>query len=276
MSTRTLGRAPIGVYAVLIVCSLCSALPLILVLIGSLRSNNDIIRDPSGFPRSLYLENYVTAWTDASLGAYFVNSAIVTVGALLLAFALYLPLSYALGRWRFRGAAAVLLVFTLGLMVSLRLGVLPITRMFDRWGLIDTHVGLILLYAAQAAPLTVLILSTFYRELPDTLEEAAILDGASDVRVFWSVMTPLMRPAIAAALVLAVGPIWNDFFLPLVLLRSTENYTVPVGISTFFGEYGADRGLLYAGIVIAVTPVIVFFAFAMRQIVSGLTAGIEK
>lgn len=275
-SRRSRGRPPIGTVLVLALCAVFSVLPMLLVVLGSLRPNADIISDPAGLPTSFYAENYVRAWVDASLGLYFFNSAVITLCALALTFLLYVPISYALGRWHFHGAVVIQVLFLLGLMVSLRIGILPLVRMLDDWRLIDNPVGLVLVYSVQAAPMTILILSTFFRQLPESLEEAALLDGASHPRIFASVMLPLIRPALAAALVLNVGPIWNDFFMPLVLLRSTEKSTIPVGITTFFGQYTADRGLLFAGIVIAVLPVVVFFALAMKQIVSGLTAGIEK
>jgi raffinose/stachyose/melibiose transport system permease protein len=266
----------IGVYVVLVVATILSALPNLLVLIGSLRPNSDIVGNPTGLPTSLYLGNYVRAWEQGSIGTYFVNSLVVSAASLALALVLFLPASYALGRWRFRGAGMILALFLLGLMVPLKIGIIPLVQMYDQWGLIDNLAGLVLIFTAQTGPLMVLILSTFYRQLPDSLEEAAIIDGASPFQTFLRVMTPLMKPAIASAVILSIGPIWNDFFMPLVLIRSDRNFTIPVGISSFFGEYGADRGMLFAGIVIAVAPVVVFFVLAMRQIVSGLTAGIEK
>ncbi|MEI3848768.1 MULTISPECIES: carbohydrate ABC transporter permease [Microbacterium] len=266
----------IGTYVVLAIAAAVSAVPNLLVLVGSLRPNAEIVANPTGLPSSFFLGNYARAWEEGSIGTYFLNSVLVTAISLALALVLFLPAAYALGRWRFPFAAVVQAVFLLGLMVPLKIGILPLVQLYDGWGLIDSLGGLVLVYTAQAAPLMVLILSTFYRQLPDTLEDAAMLDGASHFRTFFSVMTPLMRPAVAAAVILSVGPIWNDFFMPLVLTRSDANFTIPVGISSFFGEYGADRGMLYAGIVIAVAPVVIFFVLAMRQIVSGLTAGIEK
>ncbi len=266
----------LGVYLMLSLVTLFSALPNLLVMIGSLRPNREIVANPTGLPSSLYLGNYARAWEEGSIGTYFVNSVLITVVSLALALVLFLPAAYALGRWRFRFAGIVTSLFLLGLMIPLKIGILPLVQLYDSWGLIDSMGGLVLVYTAQAAPLMVLILSTFYRQLPDSLEDAAMIDGASHFRVFLNIMTPLMKPAIAASIILSVGPIWNDFFMPLVLIRSDTNFTIPVGISTFFGEYTADRGMLYAGIVIAVAPVVVFFALAMRQIVSGLTAGIEK
>ncbi|MGM7678658.1 carbohydrate ABC transporter permease [Microbacterium sp. A94] len=276
-STRSVHRrASAGVYLVLIAVSLLALFPMLAVLLGSFRSDADIIRDPIGWPTSFNMDNYIAAWGDASLGLYFLNSVGITVAALVLATALALPAAYALGRWVFPGRDVVMAGFLIGLMVPLKIGIVPLNQAFDRLGLIDTHLGLVLVYAVGCIPMTILVLSTFYRQLPNSLEEAAVLDGATSGRIFFSVMTPLVRPALAAVLVLNVGPVWNDFFMPLVLLRSDEKYTIPVGITKFFGEHSAERGLLYAGIIIAVLPVAIFFALAMKQIVGGLTAGIEK
>lgn len=267
---------PIGTVIVLAIGSLVSAAPMLMVAINSLRPNSDIITRPSGLPTSLYVQNYINAWAEASLGQYLVNSLIVTICALVLALAMCMPAAYALGRWAFPGRSVIQLAFLLGLMVTLKIGILPITQMFTQWHLLDTLAGLVLLYAVQATPMTILILSTFYRQLPMSLEEAALIDGAGHGRIFLQVMTPLIRPAVVTSVVLAIGPIWNDFFMPLVLMRTPTKFTIPVGITNFFTTYTADQGLLYAGVIIAIAPVTVFFIFAMRQVVSGLTAGMER
>ncbi len=127
-------------------------------------------------------------------------------------------------------------------MVPAKLGLLPIYYMFQAGGLVDTHLGLILLYAASGIPFTMFVLMGFMRGLPVELEEAARLDGANDGRIFWSVILPLVRPALAVVTIFQFAPTWNDFFYPLVLLRDTDKYTIPVGLTQFFGEYSADRG----------------------------------
>lgn len=260
----------------LILMAVVSLLPMTAVFVGSLRSNAEIMAAPVALPTSVDLSNYVNAWTRGSMATYFGNSLIVTLGALCLSMAVALPASYALGRWVFRGRAILALLFAIGLMVPLRLGVVPLFRMFNQVGLTNSLAGLMLIYAASAIPMAVLVLSAFYSQLPDALEHAALVDGAGHRTIWWSIMTPLVRPAIAAVLVLNVGPIWNDFFMPLIFLRDRGNYTLPVGITSFFSEHSSDRGLLYAGIIITIVPVVAFFALAMRQIVAGLTAGIEK
>lgn len=273
---RTDRRMRVGMVVVLSFVSFVSLFPILAVFLSSLRSDADIAKNPIGLPVPPTIDNYVSAWADASIGAYFLNSVIVTIGALALSTVVALPAAYAVGRWSFTGRGLISAVFLLGLMVPLKIGILPLNQMLDAFGLIDSLLGLVLVYAVSCIPMSILVLSTFYRQLPESLEEAATIDGAGPGRVFLTIMTPLIRPALAAVLVLNVGPVWNDFFMPLILLRSDSMFTIPVGITSFFGEYTAQRGLLYAGIVIAIVPVVVFFALAMKQIVGGLTAGIEK
>ncbi|WP_198664304.1 carbohydrate ABC transporter permease [Jiangella endophytica] len=250
--------------------------PLVLVLIGSFRSNADILRQPVGLPTSLGLENYQRAWETASLGTYFVNSLFVTVASVTLCVTVSAMAAYALSRWRFRGRAVLAALFISGLMIPAKLGLLPVFYMYQSLGLIDSRLGLVLLYAASGIPFSVFVIMGFMRGLPTELEEAARLDGANEGRMFVSIVVPLMRPALAVVTVFQFAPTWNDFFYPLVLMRSDEKYTVPVGLTRFFGEFAADRATLFAGLVIALVPLAIVFALATKHIITGLTAGMSR
>ncbi|MFG3712461.1 carbohydrate ABC transporter permease [Micromonospora sp. NPDC049460] len=250
--------------------------PLLLVLIGSLRPNAEILRAPVGLPSSFDLSNYTRAWQTASISTYFVNSLTVTCASVALCVSVSAMAAYALARWKFRGRALLAAFFLSGLMIPAKLGLLPVFYMFQSMGLIDSRIGLVLLYAASGIPFSVFVIMGFMRGLPGELEEAARIDGANEGRLFVSVVLPLMRPALAVATVFQFAPTWNDFFYPLVLLRSGDKYTIPVGLTRFFGEFAADRGTLFAGLVIALVPLAVVFALATKQIVAGLTAGMSR
>ncbi|WP_298329816.1 carbohydrate ABC transporter permease [Haloactinopolyspora sp.] len=250
--------------------------PLVLVLVGSFRTNADILQQPVGLPTSLDLGNYQRAWETASLSIYFLNSVAVTVAAVSLCVAVSAMAAYALSRWRFRGRAFLAALFISGLMIPAKLGLLPVFYMYQSVGLIDSRIGLVLLYAANGVPFSIFVIMGFMRGLPLELEEAARLDGANPGRMFVSVALPLMRPALAVVTVFQFALTWNDFFYPLVLMRSDEKYTVPVGLTRFFGEFAADRATLFAGLVIALVPLAIVFALATRHIISGLTAGMSK
>jgi raffinose/stachyose/melibiose transport system permease protein len=250
--------------------------PILLVIFGSLRPTQQILAHPLGVPRSLDLSNFGRAWTTASVSTYFLNSLLVTVSAVALCLIVSVMAAYPLARWRFRGAAVLSAYFLSGLMLPAKLGVLPIFYMFQSLHLIDSRLGLVLLYAAGGVPFSIFVIMAFIRNLPRELEEAARIDGAGELRVFFSVLLPLVRPAIAAVTVFQFAPTWNDFFFPLVLLRSQQKYTIPVGLTRFFGEYSTDRGALYAGLLLALLPLVILFVLATKQIVAGLTAGVTK
>jgi len=265
-----------GAYALLCLYALVAIGPFLLVLLGSFRTNTQIINDPLGLPSGLNLGNYTRAWSTASMGTYFLNSLVISVLAVALCTAVSVTAAYALARWRFAGRSLLAVFFISGLMLPMKLGMLPVFYQFERLGLIDSRFGLILLYAAMGIPFSVFVMMAFIRSLPGELDEAGRLDGAGEIRIFGSVMLPLLRPGLATVVVFQFAPTWNDFFYPLVLLRSSNKYTIPVGLTHFFGEHSMDRGGLYAGLILSLIPVVVLFAVASKQIVNGLTAGIGK
>lgn len=250
--------------------------PILLVIFGSLRPTPEILAHPLGVPSGVNLDNFSRAWTTASLSSYLANSLLVTTCAVALCLLVSLLVAYPLARWRFRGRGILSAYFLSGLMVPAKLGVLPVFYMFQSLHLIDTRTGLILLYAASGVPFSVFVIAAFFRNLPAELEEAALIDGAGELRVFFSILLPLVRPAVAAVTVFQFAPIWNDFFYPLVLLRSESKFTIPVGMTRFFGEYSVDRGALYAGLLLALLPLVALFVVATKQIVAGLTAGVGR
>jgi len=277
VALRLRGRiSTTSVYLVLTVAAAFSVAPLLLVAIGSFRATSEIHQSPAGLPTGLSLDNYVTAWQDASMSTYFVNSAIVTVSAVLLCLTVSTMAAYAFSRFSFPLQTALIALTVAGVVIPARVGLLPLFNIFKSMGLIDSLPALAVLYAAEAVPFSILLLMTFFHVVPDELFEAARLDGANEGRVFWSVVLPQMRPSLAVVAIFQFAPIWNDFFYPLVFLRDTEKYTLPVGLTSFFGQFSTDLGVLFAGLMLALTPVVILFVFLTKQIVSGLTAGMGK
>lgn len=268
--TRDIITIAMTIYAVVAVS------PLLIMVINSFRASSDMFVNPLGFFTNPTVEGYVKAWTDASFGTYFFNSLFVTVASVLLSTAVSLFAAYALARWVFMGRSLLQSLFISGLMIPVMIAILPLFYLIDGFGLLDSHLALILIYAANGVPFSVFILAAFFRQLPEELEEAARIDGAGPLRTFFSVMMPLVKPAIATVMIFRFVPIWNDFLFPLVMLRSTDKYTIPVGLTSFFGEFSTDWSPLFAGLVIATVPLVLLFILATKQIVTGLTAGIGK
>ena len=272
-------RKPVGGPAASVLLWVYAAfalVPLLLMVSSSFRSNADLISDPVGAPWPLSFDAYREAWTAGSFATYFGNSLMVTIGAVVISTTVATMAAYALARVRTRAFRWLESLFLSGLMLPIHLAILPIFFLFDGIGLIDSRLGLTLMYAASGVPFSIFVLTTFFRQLPEELEEAAVLDGATSWQTFWRIMVPLVRPALATVAVFRFVPIWNDFLFPLVLLRKEEKYTLPVGLTTFFGENATNYAAVFAGLVITTVPLIVLFLLATKQIVAGLTAGMSK
>jgi raffinose/stachyose/melibiose transport system permease protein len=184
--------------------------------------------------------------------------------------------AYALARYRFRGNEAIYLFFLSGLMVPLKLAIIPLFIQLATLGLVDTHLGLILVYTAMGLPSAIFILTGFLRTLPTEPEESARIDGASEARIMWSIMLPLARPAMVIAGIHNAVPIWNDFFFPLVMVQTDRLKTLPQGLTVFMGEYNTEWGVLFAGLTLAALPITLVYMALSRQFIAGLTHGAVK
>ncbi len=276
--TREVQRPVGGVTASLLLWGYAAValVPLLLMVSSSFRTNADLITEPLGAPWQLSVASYKEAWTAGNFATYFVNSLLVTCGAVALSTSVATMAAYALARARSRVFRWLEALFLSGLMLPIHLAILPIFYLFDGMGLIDSRLGLALMYGASGVPFSIFVLTTFFRQLPAELEEAAQLDGATTWQTFIKIMVPLVRPALATVAVFRFVPIWNDFLFPLVLLRREEKYTLPVGLTTFFGENATNYSAVFAGLVITTVPLILLFLVATKQIVAGLTAGMTK
>ncbi|MDR8411392.1 carbohydrate ABC transporter permease [Nonomuraea sp. 3-1Str] len=251
-----------------------SMAPLVVMVLSSFRPTSEIFDQPLGWPTGF--GNYAKAWTEASFSTYVVNSTVVVVCAVLLGAVVSLLAAYPLGRREFRGRSVFAAYFVSGMTLPAHLGVLPLFYLLESMGLVDSLAGLVLVYAAGSVPFNVFVLTAFFRQLPYELDEAAALDGAGPWATFWHVMLPLVRPALATVVVFQFVPIWNDFFYPLVLMRDESKLTLPVGLTHFFGQFQNDWGTIFAGLVMTTIPLVVLFVLAARQIVAGLTAGMNR
>lgn len=256
--------------------ALVSLAPLVLMLSNSLRTTQDMAAEPLGLPTQPTLASYQKAWVTASFDVYFFNSVFVTVSAVLLSTAVSLLAAYAFARTDSRLFSVLEGAFLSGLMLPVYLAILPLFFLLDSAGMTSSRLSLILVYAALGIPFSTFVLSAFFRQLPIELDEAAKLDGAGPLTTFLRLHLPLVRPAIATVVVFRFVPVWNDFFYPLILMRDRSAYTLPVGITRFFGEYQTDWATLFAGLTLATIPLVVLFLIATKQIVSGLTAGMNK
>lgn len=265
-------------HLILLAWSLIVLVPIWTMLVNSLKDKREIYRAPFDWPTSetRTFEGFENAWVDGNFGLYFKNSLIVTVSSLLLILLLGALAAYALASWRSRGSTVIYIYFIAGLMVPIRLGTINIVTIIQDIGLNGQLVGLIPIYIAMGLPITAFVLTSFIRGIPVDLIDAARMDGASEFRVFWQIVAPLIRPALATVTVFNMIPIWNDLWFPLILTRAEEARTVTYGVSLLFGQYQTDWNAILSTLSLASVPVLILYLLMSKQFIKGLTAGAVK
>ncbi len=258
-----------------------TVLPMVWLVLNSVRSSREIFLEPFGLPSGVHVANYVGAWTVAHFGDYFVNSLVVTVVSVLFTVLLGAMAAYGLARFVFPGSQAVLFFFLGGMMVPLQLAVVPLFFEMGALGLLNSRLGLMLVYVASGLPFAIFILVGFFRSLPNELYESAQLDGCSPWRAFWSIMLPLAQPGLITVAVFTFLGTWNEYFLAFMLLsgRGSEAVrTLPLGLAnlTIVSQYRTDYGMLFAGLVLVMLPTLLVYAVLQRYVTKGVTMGALK
>ncbi|MCP1674897.1 trehalose/maltose transport system permease protein [Natronocella acetinitrilica] len=267
----------VGFYALVVFILLLSLFPFYYAIVSSMRSGSAIF-DVSYFPTSINFSNYVAVFAQQPFGQNILNSVIVSVSVVVLSLFFGLTAAYALGRVNFKGRRLMLLTI---LSVSMFPQVAVLSGMFElirTLGIYNSSGGLILSYMIFTLPFTVWILTTFMRDLPQELEEAAIVDGASPFTIITKVFMPIMWPAMVTTGLLAFIAAWNEFLFALTFTLSNDQRTVPVAIAliTGAGQHELPWGNIMAASVIVTVPLIILVLIFQRRIVSGLTAGAVK
>jgi raffinose/stachyose/melibiose transport system permease protein len=254
--------------------------PIALTIINSFKERKNIFRAPFALPLGDMFSSagYETVFNPARANAplYFQNSLIVTITTIILVLMFGAMAAHALAEYRFPGNTLMGLYLSLGIMIPIRLGTVSLIRLCTSLGLTGTLQGLILIYTAQNLPLAVFILSQFMKELPIELKEAARMDGASEYRIFFQLVLPLVRPAMASVAVFAMIPTWNDLWFPLIMASSEQTRTVTLGVQVFTSQFQRDWPALLAALSLAMLPVLVIYMLFSRQLIRGLTAGAVK
>ncbi|SCG67413.1 carbohydrate ABC transporter permease [Micromonospora halophytica] len=273
---RELGVANAFSHGFLLVWAALTVLPLVWMFLSSFKSNGEILADPWGLPETLHWDNWARAWTEAHIGRYFLNSLVVVAGSVSLTMLTGATAAYVFARYEFRGRQFVYYLFVGGLMFPVFLALVPLFFVVRNAGLFGTWTGLILVYAAYSLPFTVFFLTAFFRTLPTTVAEAAMVDGCGHFRLFFRVMLPMARPGLISVAIFNFLSHWNQFLLPQVLMQGDESKWVLAqglfALSVSQG-YAGDYARLFAGLSIAVLPVLAVYVAFQRQVQSGLTAG---
>lgn len=260
--------------AVLCFWTILCLYPFIWVILTSLKKNNDIYGNPFAIPVNPVWENYKQAWGGANVGRSFFNSMMICILAVLLLILVTSMASYAL--MRLIQCKPLNHYLSLGIMIPIHALLIPSVLLFKKMNLIDNPMGLVLVYAAVNISLSFFILNGFIEGVPMELDEAATIDGCSKTGIFFKIVFPIMKPGIATVATLAFLNCWNDLLLGLVLISSNEKKTLSMAISALKGSFNTQYGLLCAGFVISIIPVVIMYLLFQKQVIAGMTAGAVK
>jgi len=271
------GKGGFGTTVIMTLVALLWISPLVLLVITAVRPLSDFVGNgPLSWPSTFTLDNFTDAWNIGNFATTYRNSLILLILKVPLGVFVSAMLAYALAKLRIRFGKAIMYTVFLGLTIPIYITIVPVFVMARSFGITDNLIGLIGPYLAFGIPFEVLVLQSFFRQLPDEIIEAARIDGAGAWRIFLTIVLPLSAPALVTVFILDAVATWNEFLFALILLNSDAHKTIPVGLLNFQGQFSNNNTGLAAGILIAVVPILIAYTFLQRWIVGGLTAGSSK
>ncbi|QPC85132.1 carbohydrate ABC transporter permease [Phototrophicus methaneseepsis] len=252
--------------------------PFLWMVSASFKTNNEIFRSGTSLiPDQFTFENFQRAWVEANISQYFLNTALIAIGSVMLVVMTTSMMGYALGRYSFPGKRIVIGIFIATVFLPKGYTIIPIFELISNLELDGSLLGVILAQSGGANVIFILLFMGYFSQLPKELEEAAIVDGAGFLRVFFQIMLPLSKPIIATVVIMQFIASWNDFLLPLVLtLARPELRTLSVGMYAFRGEYFTDWSGMAAAATIAIIPVILLFLVMQRYFIEGIAGAVKS
>ncbi|HYB11248.1 MAG TPA: carbohydrate ABC transporter permease [Alphaproteobacteria bacterium] len=266
-----LRRAPLILFVV--IYTVVTGGPFLWVALMSLRTTPEIFGDPYALPQHFHWEKFADAWTKSNYGTYFWNSVIVVFSAVAILTVIGAMVAHCLARYRFRGSRFARLAILSGLILPPQLLILSLFQILLEYRLYNTLMGLIVVYVAAHIAMTVYILEGFFAQIPQDLFDAARMDGYADFEIFWRITLPIGAPAIFTTVTLNFIILWNEFLYAVVLLTDDDMRTLPLGIMHFMGGHQLDVGMVATGLMIAIAPIILLYAFFSETMIKGMTAG---
>jgi raffinose/stachyose/melibiose transport system permease protein len=270
-------KGGVGLTVIMTVVAIFWISPLVLLVTTAVRPLSDFVANgPLTWPQTFTLQNFADAWDIGNFATTYKNSMILLLLKTPIGVLLAAMLAFALAKLKMRFRKTVMFSVFLGLTIPIYITIVPVFVMLRSVGQTDSLLGLVGPYLAFGIPFEVLVLQSFFRQLPDEIIEAARIDGAGDWRIFFTIVLPLSTPALATVFILDAVSTWNEFLFALILLNSDSNKTIPVGLLNFQGQFANNNTGLAAGILIAVVPILIAYTVLQKWIVGGLTAGATK
>lgn len=263
-------------YVVLSITVIIVLIPIVMIIFGALKTRGEFLTSPYTIPIPPRWQNLVEVLKMNSFWRLLLNSFIVTVVTTVGTVFICSLAAFALSRSKFRGKNFIFNFLTLGLMFPVTIAILPVYLAVRQIGLIDNLFGVILVHTSFQLSFGIVILNNFFKSIPYELQDASYIDGCNAFGFYWRILLRLSRPALAAVAAITAVFSWNDLLVPLVLLNSEDLWTLPLGTMQFQGQYGSDLALIAAFVTLSAVPMVIFYLFAQRQLISGLTAGAIK
>ncbi len=273
---RSASAWKIFAYSTMILFTILAIGPLLWLLYSSFKPHAEIVRSPLGLPARWYIENFTRAWTQGSLGTYFINSILYSAIATTTTVLLALGSGYTFAKFNFGISRVLSAVYTLGLLVTVHSVIVPLFILETRIGIGNTRLGVIIPYIAFGLPFAVYLAAGYIKGIPGALEEAALMDGATYIQIFFHIIVRVAAPIIATMFIYTFLTNWNEFVLVLTLTSKAAIRSLPVGINSFAGGMSRDYGLQFAALVIGTFPMIVFYLLFHEQLEKGFAAGVSK
>ncbi len=266
------------IYLFLILWSLMVIFPMVWVVASSLKTDKEIFMSPWQLPSQLMFDNFVRAWGKANIGLYFANSLLVILPSIFFTLLFSAMAGYVLARFTFPGNRFIFYAFLGGMLFPVMLALVPLFFLLQSLSIVDTRFGLILVYIAYSLPFTVFFMTGFFKTLPTEVLEAATMDGANNLQLFFLVVIPLAQNGLVSMGIFNFLGMWNQYILPLVLLTSSGKYVLSQGLAFLAHQqrYQSDWSGLFAAIVIVMLPTLIVYAIFQNQIQRGLTVGALK
>ncbi|SDD89988.1 carbohydrate ABC transporter permease [Glycomyces harbinensis] len=265
-----------GIYVAAFLTTAFVATPILFALLGGFKDNQQLRENALGLPNPWNVQNYTDVLESGAFWQQVFSSIFIALITTFIVVACSAMIAFVFARFAFRGREGLFTLFAAGMMFPFAVAVLPLFIILRSFELLNSPLGVILPQAAFGLPLTIIILRTFFRSIPGEVEEAATIDGAGPWLFFTRILLPMSRPVLATTSVLALVGSWNSFLLPLVVLQKSTWWTLPLGVTQFSGQYASDTAKVLAFVMLAMLPALVFYAFAERHLISGLTSGGTK
>jgi raffinose/stachyose/melibiose transport system permease protein len=270
---RTSGISLFGISSILL---LFYMMPFIIVIINSMKTKYEILDNAMSLPKSFNLQNYVEAFKTMNFLQGFINSITVTVVSVTVIVICSSMLAYFLVRWEWKMNKLIFVLLVVSMIIPFQVLMIPFVKIYGELGLLSNKWNLVFFYLGFGTALATFMYHGFIKKIPVELEEAAIIDGASPLQVFFMVVFPLLKPITTTIVILDVLWIWNDFLLPNLVLATPNQKTLPLSMFFFFGKYSADYGIAMAALAMTVVPVLIFYLVLQKRIINGVVEGSIK